>query len=154
MKYPLSALEALRERERDQAARALADAQDALSRCAELVVAAARAHQGSLDALAAHSHSQSSGAPVGAVDLQRRAAYRDRLVSERDARATELAAARAREVEAQAHVDGAREALAAARAGHRAVELHHEAHRAEQRAAAQAREDEALEEVASLRSRA
>lgn len=152
MKYPLSALEALRERERDQAARALADAQDALSRCAELVAAAARAHQGALDALAAHS--QPSGAPAGAVDLQRRAAYRDRLASERDARATELAAARAREVEAQACVDGAREALAAARAGHRAVELHHEAHRAEQRAAAQAREDEALEEVASLRSRA
>lgn len=152
MKYPLSALEELRARERDEAARLLSHAQDVLSQRTEDVAAAARAHEAALDALAAHQLLSST--PAGGLDLQLRVAYRDRLTAERDARATALEAARAHEADARALVESAREALASARAGHRAVELHHEAHRAEQRATAQAREDEALEEVAALRSRA
>lgn len=152
MKYPLLALEELRERERDEAARVLSDAQDVLSQRTEAVASAVRAHQGALDDLAAHQVLSST--PAGGLDLQLRVAYRDRLTAERDARAAALEAARAHEADARARVESAREALASARAGHRAVELHHEAHRAEQRAAAQAREDEALEEVAALRSRA
>jgi hypothetical protein len=159
LKYPLAALEELRERERDDAARQLAEALATVAECSTRAEAAVRAHQATLDALAAQPVLGGSGVGTGAsmralggADLQLRVAYRQRLVAERDARATELAAARQCVAEAQAAAESAREALAAARAQHRAVTLHHEAHRATQRAAAQAREDEALEEA--VRSRA
>lgn len=152
MKYPLVALEELRERERDEAAVRLADALSELARRTAAVAAAERAHHAAVQALA--DHSPSSRTVTGASELQLRVAYRDRLVAERDACQLACDRARASEADARALAEVAREALASARAGHRAVELHHEAHRAEQRAAALAREDEALEEVASLRSRA
>lgn len=159
MKYPLAALEELRGRERDDAARLLADALSTVAQCTAQADAAAEAHQAALDALAAQQVLDGSGVgtgvsprALGGADLQLRVAYRQRLAAERDARATELAAARQCVAEAQVAAECAREALAAARAQHRAVTLHHDAHRATQRAAAQAREDEALEEA--VRSRA
>ncbi len=159
MTYPLAALEELRERERDDAARQLADAISTVAECAARAEAAARAHQAALDALAAQQVLDGSGVATGVspralagTDLQLRVAYRQRLAAERDARATELATARQRVAEAQAAAETAREALAAARAQHRAVTLHHEAHRATQRAEAQAREDEALEEAVKSRA--
>lgn len=159
MKYPLAALEALRERERDDAARQLAEALAAVAERGAQAEAAAQAHQTALDALAAQPVLDGSArgtgavpAPLGGADLQLRVAYRQRLVADRDARAAALATARERLAEAQAAAEQARAALASARAQHRAVELHHEAHRATQRAGAQAREEEALEEA--VRSRA
>ena len=150
MKYPLAALEELRERERDDAARLLADALSTVAQCTAQADAAAEAHQQVLDGSGVGTGV--SPRALGGADLQLRVAYRQRLAAERDARATELAAARQCVAEAQAAAECAREALAAARAQHRAVTLHHDAHRATQRAAAQAREDEALEEA--VRSRA
>lgn len=120
MTYPLAALEELRERERDDAARQLADAISTVAECAARVEAAARAHQAALDALAAQQVLDGSGVAtgvspraLGGADLQLRVAYRQRLAAERDARATELATARQRVAEAQAAAETAREALAA-----------------------------------------
>lgn len=149
-RYPLASLLALRERERDAAAQTLADAMGTLAHETEQVRLAAEAHARALRDLAAYQ--LHDGSKVGAAELASRALHRDRLRDLSHQCLQALEQVRGHERAAAADVERARDLLAAARAAHRAVELHHAEHVAAERAAAEAREEDALDEAAQGRA--
>jgi flagellar biosynthesis chaperone FliJ len=149
--YPLASLLSLRERERDDAARALSHALELLAQVTEAQRVAAGEQEQAGAALAAYQPLH--GAAVGAGELELRGLHRERLRAARDQARLALQRATEQARAAEAHVDAARASLAAARAAHRAVELHQAEHRARALAAAQAREEDALDEAAQTRAR-